>query len=171
MALLTWKKSPGAPGIQAPISHGGDAHDYVISHRTDQHTVSYRPPGKHEHVGTFSTEKAAKAAAEVHAAASSPSSAPPAKKTDTQVKREITEFTSRGIPRAEATALIKQIRDEVRRIGADVTVGRSGTGKYQLIELWGADANAVAAQLEQRGFRRTALRGLGTKMSPITLSK
>lgn len=64
---LTWKKEPGIPGIQAPISHGGKKHDYVISHRRDEHTVSFRPPGKHAHVGTFVTEKEAKAAAATHA--------------------------------------------------------------------------------------------------------
>jgi len=66
---MKWKKEPGMPGIQAPISHGGDVHDYVISHRQDQHTVSYRPKGTHVHVGTFVTEKEAKAAAEIHAKA------------------------------------------------------------------------------------------------------
>jgi len=71
------------PGIQAPISHGGTEHDYVISHRKDQHTVSFRPPGKHEHVGTFPTERKAKAAAAEHAKAAT------AKKTPAQLDREI----------------------------------------------------------------------------------
>jgi hypothetical protein len=64
---LIWKKEPGMPGIQAPISHGGAAHDYVISHRTDDHTVAYRPPGAHHHVGSYKTEAEAKAAAAQHA--------------------------------------------------------------------------------------------------------
>lgn len=64
--VLKWKKESGS-AVQAPISHGGDAHDYVISHREGQHNVSYRPSGKHEHVGTFATEKEAKTAAEAHA--------------------------------------------------------------------------------------------------------
>jgi len=64
---LTWKREPGMPGIQAPISHGGDAHHYVISHRTDDHTVSYRPPGEHHHVGSYKTEAEAKVAATQHA--------------------------------------------------------------------------------------------------------
>lgn len=80
-----------------------------------------------------------------------------------------TKTGQRGIPKSEAAALAKQIRAEVRRIGADVSVGRSGTGKYQTLELWGSDADAVAAQLERRGFARTPLSGLGTQMSPITL--
>lgn len=69
---LKWKKEAGIPGIQAPISHGGDYHDYVISHRPDQHTVSYRPAGKHVHVGTFASEKEARRAAEEHARSGSP---------------------------------------------------------------------------------------------------
>ncbi len=77
-AAFKWKKDPGIPGVQAPISHGGTAHDYVISHRPDQHTVSYRPEGRHEHVGTFPTEKAAKAAAAAHVPKTSKASkAPP----------------------------------------------------------------------------------------------
>ncbi len=92
------------------------------------------------------------------------------KKTDGQLDSEIAEgLGARGIPRDEMTGVIKQIRSEVRRIGADVTVGRIGTGKYQQLALWGADADAVATQLERRGFRRTPLSGLGTSMSPITL--
>jgi hypothetical protein len=182
---MRWKKDPGIPNIQAPISHGGKSHDYVISHRRDQHTVSYRPPGRHEHVGTFTTETAAKAAAEAHAKGQSVTSSSSEKKTKAQLDREIAEaLTSkpaatstsaartnpaRGIPRADATAWIKQIRAEVRRIGADVTLGRVGTGKYQEIALWGSDANAVTLQLEQRGFQRTTLSGIGTRLSPITV--
>ena len=55
------------PGIQAPISHGGAQHDYVISHRSNDHTVSFRPPGKHHHVGSYRTERDAKVAAQRHA--------------------------------------------------------------------------------------------------------
>lgn len=86
---MKWKKEPGTPGVQAPISHGGKTHDYVISHRTDQHTVSYRPPGKHEHVGTFTTEKAAKAAAVAHSKGSARSHA--RKKSPAQLDREIAD--------------------------------------------------------------------------------
>ena len=87
------------PGIQAPISHGGTEHDYVISHRRDEHNVSYRPPGKHEHVGTFTTEREAKAAAALHAS-SSRSAAPQvtkdtktmsSKKPPAQLNREIAQ--------------------------------------------------------------------------------
>ena len=69
MSKLKWKRSPGS-AVQAPLSHGHGLvppHDYVISHREGQHTVSYRPEGKHEHVGNFPTQKEAKAAAEAHA--------------------------------------------------------------------------------------------------------
>jgi hypothetical protein len=52
--------------VVAPISYG-DAHHYVISHRTGDHTVSYRPPGQHHHVGSYKTERDAKAAAQQHA--------------------------------------------------------------------------------------------------------
>jgi hypothetical protein len=57
---LRWRRVPGQTGVQAPLSVAGD---YVISHRTGAHVVSYRPPGKHLHIGTFKTAKAAKAAA------------------------------------------------------------------------------------------------------------
>lgn len=82
---LKWKKEPGMPGIQAPISHGGKDHDYVISHRTDNHTVSFRPPGKHEHVGSFPTEKEAKAAAVAHARSAAQQKSP------AQLQREIAD--------------------------------------------------------------------------------
>jgi hypothetical protein len=91
---MKWKKEPGTPGVQAPISHGGSTHDYVISHRTDQHTVSYRPPGKHEHVGTFTTEKAAKAAAVEHAKGSRSHVTHATKKTPAQLNREIAHALS-----------------------------------------------------------------------------
>lgn len=55
-----WKSDPGMPGIQAPLSFGGD---FVISHRPQNFTVSYRPPGEHHHVGSFGTLRQAKAAA------------------------------------------------------------------------------------------------------------
>lgn len=104
------------------------------------------------------------------------------RKTPKQLDREIAEVlgrtsshatkrVDRGIPRKEATALIKQIRSEVRRIGADVSVGAVGTGTYQQIALWGSDADAVATQLEKRGLSRTPLSGIGTQMSPITLTR
>jgi len=63
---LKWKREPGS-SIQAPISHGGDRHHYVISHRPEDHTVSFRPPGEHHHVGSYRTERAAKVAAQQHA--------------------------------------------------------------------------------------------------------
>ncbi len=67
---LTWTRRPGTirggRAISAPISYG-DTHHYVISHRPDEHTVSYRPPGQHHHVGTYKTAREAKAAAEQHA--------------------------------------------------------------------------------------------------------
>jgi hypothetical protein len=61
---LAWKEDPGSH-VQAPLSYAGD---YVISHRTDQHNVSYRPPGEHHHVGCYKTKAEARAAAERHAA-------------------------------------------------------------------------------------------------------
>ncbi len=62
MQPIKWLSNPGSP-IQAPLSYGGD---YVISHRTDLFTVSYRPPGQHVHVAQVKTLKAAKLAAEQH---------------------------------------------------------------------------------------------------------
>lgn len=59
-----WKRNPGSK-IQAPLSYKGH---YVISHRENEHTVSYRPPGQHHHVGTYKTEEEAKKAADAHAA-------------------------------------------------------------------------------------------------------
>jgi hypothetical protein len=61
---VRWKRYPGVPGIQAPLS-GWD--DYVIAHRRDSHDVSYRPKGHHVAVGTFGTEAEAKSAAREHA--------------------------------------------------------------------------------------------------------
>ncbi|HSX22545.1 MAG TPA: hypothetical protein VLE97_07215 [Gaiellaceae bacterium] len=66
---LRWKREPGSKN-QAPLSHGHGVrppHDYVISHRPEDHTVSYRPPGQHHHVGSYKSERDAKAAAEEHA--------------------------------------------------------------------------------------------------------
>lgn len=57
---LKWKFAAGVPGIQADLSYAGD---YVISHRREQFTVSFRPPGQHHHVGTFKTLALAKRAA------------------------------------------------------------------------------------------------------------
>jgi hypothetical protein len=57
---LRWKFAEGIPGVQAALSY---ADDYVISHRTEEYNVSYRPPGQHRHVGTFKTLPAAKRAA------------------------------------------------------------------------------------------------------------
>lgn len=113
---LKWKREPGSR-IQAPISHGGRAHHYVISHRPEEHTVSYRPPGEHHHVGSYRTERDAKAAADQHAqtgtappsntrssiAAWGPGGPPPewgsgrtsAKKTPAQIKREIAEILAK----------------------------------------------------------------------------
>lgn len=61
---MRWKRYAGTPGVQAPLSCSGD---YVISHRTNQHTVSYRPKGKHVHVAQCETEREAKRAAREHA--------------------------------------------------------------------------------------------------------
>ena len=97
-------------------------------------------------------------------------------KSSKQLDSDIAEVIAtgagtRGLLKSEAAAFVKQLRAEVRRIGADVTVGRVGAGKYQLISLWGSDAEAVTAQLEKRGFKRTPLSGSGSDMSPITLVK
>ena len=61
--LLDWKESPGSD-IQAPLSGAGP---YMISHRKNEHNVSYRPIGEHHHVGTYTTPEAAKQGAEEHA--------------------------------------------------------------------------------------------------------
>lgn len=45
---MEWEYIPGS-NIQAPLSVSGD---YVISHRSQQYTVSYRPPNTHVHIGT-----------------------------------------------------------------------------------------------------------------------
>lgn len=73
------------------------------------------------------------------------------------------------LPKGEVTAILKQLRAEAKRIGADVTFGRVGAGKYQEISLWGSDADAIASQLERRGFQRTLLSGIGDRLSPITM--
>jgi hypothetical protein len=64
---VRWKRHPGS-AIQAPLSGWGH---YVISHRPQNHTVSYRPRGHHVHVGSFTTETLAKRAAREHAKLSS----------------------------------------------------------------------------------------------------
>ena len=94
-------------------------------------------------------------------------------KSSKQLDNDIAEALSTGqrLLKSEAAAIVKQLRAEIRRIGADVTVGRVGTGKYQEISLWGSDADAVASQLETRGFKRTPLSGSGSAMSPITIVK
>jgi hypothetical protein len=99
MTTLRWKKEPGTPGVQAPISHGGKAHDYVISHRPKQHTVWYRPPGSHEHVGLFATERAARAAAEAHARGQTP------KKFPAQLAREIKEILAKKQSRSPVSVM------------------------------------------------------------------
>jgi hypothetical protein len=101
VTTLRWKKEPGTPGVQAPISHGGKEHDYVISHRLNQHTVSYRPLGRHEHVGSFTTERKAKAAAATHAREQASRSSP------AQLDREIDEALSKRPHRAPAHATRK----------------------------------------------------------------
>ena len=63
-AAPRWKRYPGIPNVQAPLSGWGH---YTISHRQNNHTVSYRPPGHHVHVGSFPTEAKAKNAAHYHA--------------------------------------------------------------------------------------------------------
>jgi hypothetical protein len=110
---LKWKKEPGTPGIQAPISHGGSAHDYVISHRKDQHTVSHRPPGKHEHVGTFTTEREAKAAAEKHAKGSRAGALK--KKSPAQLQREIDEVLASKS--SHSTKSVTLDKDDARMYG------------------------------------------------------
>lgn len=59
-----WEYSPGSR-IQAPLS---SRWHYVISHRPDEFTLSYRPPNEHHHVGTFKTLQEAKDAAAEHEA-------------------------------------------------------------------------------------------------------
>lgn len=103
---LSWKKEPGS-AVQAPISHGGSAHDYVISHRRDQHTVSYRPPGQHQHVGSYTTERAAKAAAAQHAATGNapPGDTPSAKawtpRAHARKKKKITHQEAKQLLKSE----------------------------------------------------------------------
>lgn len=93
------------------------------------------------------------------------------KQLDSDIAEVLAPTGTQRFLKSEATAFVKQLRAEVRRIGADVTVGRVGTGKYQEISLWGSDADAVALQLEKRGFKRTLLSGSGSAMSPITIVK
>lgn len=56
MGKLKWRTRRGN-AISAPLSYAGD---FVISHRHEWHTASYRPPGKHVHLGVFLTKKAAR---------------------------------------------------------------------------------------------------------------
>jgi hypothetical protein len=62
---VKWKHTKG-DAISAPLSYTIDNH-YVISHRSRQHTISYRPPGEHHHVSTWTTKAASIRAAEQHA--------------------------------------------------------------------------------------------------------
>ena len=62
---LVWETRPG-DAVMAPISYAGP---YVISHRPEEHTVSFRIPGQHAYLGVFTTEEEAKQAAEAHHAA------------------------------------------------------------------------------------------------------
>jgi hypothetical protein len=135
---LKWKREPGSR-VQAPISHGGKAHHYVISHRPEEHTVSYRPPGQHHHVGSYRSERDAKAAAQAHA---DTGSAPPSNtrssiaawgpggppkghatkkrpgKTKAQLDREIAEVLNKpGSERSERRHSTKLDRDDARMFG------------------------------------------------------
>jgi hypothetical protein len=56
---MNWKYRCGSENM-APISFCGD---YVISHREGRHILSYRPTGKHIHVGVYATAEEAKRAA------------------------------------------------------------------------------------------------------------
>ena len=60
--MMTWATRLGSR-ISAPLSFSGP---YVISHRRDCHTLSYRPTGVHKHLGQFKTVDEAKEAAETH---------------------------------------------------------------------------------------------------------
>jgi hypothetical protein len=64
MTPLDWREHDGIPNIQAPLSVAGD---YVISHRPEQFTLSYRPTGHHVPLGQFTTEQEAKDKAQRHA--------------------------------------------------------------------------------------------------------
>lgn len=55
-----WKEIP-PDGPVAPLSC---AEDFMISHRTNNFTASWRPKGRHVHVGSFTTLDEAKAACE-----------------------------------------------------------------------------------------------------------
>jgi hypothetical protein len=82
-----WKRIAG-DAISADLSRAGP---YVISHRASEHTVSYRPPGKHHPLGVFATEDEAKQAAQRHT-----SPPPPGRRSlIADVQRELRE---RGIP-------------------------------------------------------------------------
>lgn len=59
---MKWTTHPGNE-VCAELSSSGD---YVISHRTAHHVVSFRPPGKHVHVGVGLTKPLAKKIAEKH---------------------------------------------------------------------------------------------------------
>ena len=136
---LKWKKEPGS-AVQAPISHGGDAHDYVISHRRDQHTVSYNPPGKHEHVGTFATEKEALAAAEAHEPSrSSPAPASASKMPATRRKE------SRAMPRKKSA----------KQLDREIASNLSARGQPQLADLFADPAARQTFAKELRHERQT----------------
>lgn len=62
MSKLVWEEIEGSKDC-APLSCSGH---YVISHRFEWHTVSYRPPGQRHHVGSYATPELATDAAEEH---------------------------------------------------------------------------------------------------------
>jgi hypothetical protein len=86
-ASLHWNRIAGDGG-SADLSRAGP---YVISHRPSEHTVSYRPPGEHSHIGTFATEAEAKSAAERHIN-------PPPRKRRSFIASVECELRQSGIP-------------------------------------------------------------------------
>jgi hypothetical protein len=61
---MNWQHTPETKKVTALTFSG----DYIISHRPECFTVSYRPTGQHYHVGQFQNVADGQAAAEEHAA-------------------------------------------------------------------------------------------------------
>jgi len=56
---------------------------------------------------------------------------------------------------------VTAVKKAIKATGAACTVQRVGGGKYQSINLWGAQAAAIATSLEGHGLTRTLMSGTG----------
>lgn len=63
---LSWEHVPRTDVCAALSWTPEGADHYVVSHRCREHTVSWRPPGQHVHVSTWTTKAAALRAAQAH---------------------------------------------------------------------------------------------------------